>query len=84
MVRGSSQRSEDHNISQGRACRLVGVGTKTVRREAPPDYPDIRQEMQTIATERRRFCYCRVGVMLERKGFRMNHKKFNRIYREEG
>lgn len=40
--------------------------------------------MQKIATERRRFGYRRVGVMLERKGIRMNHKKLYRLYREEG
>ncbi|MDV6331312.1 IS3 family transposase [Asticcacaulis sp. 201] len=40
--------------------------------------------MQKIATERRRFGYRRVGVLLERKGFRTNHKKLYRLYREEG
>ena len=36
----------DHEISQRRACRLVGVDPKTVRRERPPDYAEIRKEMQ--------------------------------------
>ena len=29
-------------ISQRRACRLVGVDPKTVRRERAPDHPEIR------------------------------------------
>ena len=33
---------------------------------------------------RRRFGYRRIGVLLERKGMSMNHKKLYRIYREEG
>ena len=74
----------DYQISQRRACVLVGVDPKTVRRERPPDHAEIREEMREIAAQRRRFGYRRVGVMLERKGHVMNHKKLYRLYREEG
>ena len=40
--------------------------------------------MQEIAGKRRRFGYRRIGVLLERKGMSMNHKKLYRLYREEG
>lgn len=74
----------DHDISQRRASRLVGVDPKTLRRPRPPDNPDIRRAMKKVANDRRRFGYRRVGVMLERKGMVMNHKKLYRIYCEEG
>ena len=74
----------DHPISQRRVCVLIGVDPKTVRREKPPDNPEIRLEMNKIAEKRRRFGYRRIGVMLERKGMIMNDKKLYRIYREEG
>ena len=74
----------DHPISQRRACVLIGVDPKTVRRDRPPDNPEIREEMHKIAEKRRRFGYRRVGIMLERKGMIMNEKKLYRIYREEG
>jgi len=74
----------DHDISQRRACRLVGVDPKTVRRERPPDNPEIREEMKAVAGKRRRFGYRRIGVMLERKGMTMNHKKLYRLYSDEG
>jgi putative transposase len=66
----------DHGISQRQACRLVGVDPKdpkTVQRERPPDRTEIRKEMQEIARKRRRSDYRRIGVVLERKGMRMNH-----------
>lgn len=74
---------QDHDISQRRACRLVGVDPKTVRREHPPDNPEVREEMQAIPSKRRRFGYRRIGVLLERKGMIMNHKKLYRLYTEE-
>lgn len=64
---------ERHDISQRRACRLVSVDPKTVRRERIPDCPEIRQRMREIASERRRFGYRRIGLMLEREGMTMNH-----------
>jgi hypothetical protein len=42
----------DHDISQRRACVLIGVDPKTVRRERPPDNPEIREEMHKIAEKR--------------------------------
>lgn len=40
--------------------------------------------MRAIASERRRFGYRRIGLMLEREGVIMNHKKLRRLYKEEG
>ena len=40
--------------------------------------------MKKVARKRRRFGYRRIGVMLQRKGMTMNHKKLYRLYSEEG
>jgi len=40
--------------------------------------------MRELAAERRRFGYRRIGLMLEREGIVMNHKKLIRLYAEEG
>ena len=39
--------------------------------------------MKAVAAKRRRFGYRRIGVMLERKGMIMNHKKLYRLYTDE-
>lgn len=85
MKRDAARRViESYDISQRRACRLVSVDPKTVRREAVPDNPHIRARMREIAAVRRRFGYRRIGLMLEREGITMNQKKLRRLYTEEG
>ena len=72
-----------HGFSQRRACRLVEVDPKTVRREATADALEVRQRLRELAGERRRFGYRRLGILLAREGMTMNHKKLYRLYRDE-
>ena len=65
----------DHDIPQRRACRLVGVYPKTVRRDRPPDNPEVREQMKAVAAVRRRLGHLRIGVLLQRKGMIMFLKK---------
>jgi putative transposase len=53
---------------------LIGVDPKTVRRERPPDNPEIREEMHKIAEKRRRFGYRREGMIVstQRKLLRLS------------
>ena len=87
-----------HAITQARACRLVSLrretgspnrflillSPKTVRRIQEADNQHIHVKMRVIAEQRRRFGYRRIGLMLEREGITMNHKKLRRIYGEDG
>ncbi len=74
----------EHGFSQRRACRLITVDAKTVRRQAGADSAEIRQRLRELAGERRRFGYRRLGILLGREGMVMNQKKLLRLYREEG
>ncbi len=72
-------------LSERRACRLVGVARSTYqyRGHRDPAAP-LRERLRTLAEQRRRFGYRRLTVLLRREGFRVNHKRVYRLYREEG
>jgi len=74
----------ERGLSQRRACRLIEVDPKTVRRSDRQGDVGLRARLRELAAERRRFGYRRLGILLERDGVRLNHKKLYRLYREEG
>jgi putative transposase len=73
-----------HEMSERRACKLIGCDRMTVRyRSRRPDDPALRERLRALAHERRRFGYRRLLIFLRREGFVVNHKRLFRIYREE-
>jgi putative transposase len=75
---------EQRSYSQRRACGLVGLAPKTYRyRSRRPDDAALRQRLRELATERRRFGYRRLLILLRREGLVVNHKRLFRPYREE-
>ena len=75
---------QEHGVSQRRACEALSVDRSSMRyRSVRPDDASIREAMKKVASERRRFGYRRIHVMLERQGIIMNLKKLRRLYREE-
>lgn len=74
----------EKGYSQRQACKLVGIEPKTCRYVSRrPDDGAIRTRLRTLASERRRFGYRRLHILLARDGLRLNHKRLFRIYREE-
>lgn len=75
---------DKHGVSQRRACFILAVDRSSVRYTSTrPDDAELREAMKKVASERRRFGYRRIHVMLERQGMVMNQKKLRRLYREE-
>lgn len=75
---------EQHGISQRRACDILRIDRSSVRyKSVRPNDAELREAMKKVASERRRFGYRRIHVMLERQGIIMNQKKLRRLYREE-
>lgn len=73
-----------HGVSQRRACEALEVDRSSVRYRTvrAPDV-ELREAMKVVASERRRFGYRRIHVMLQRQGIEMNIKKLRRLYGEE-
>lgn len=74
----------DKGYSQRRACSLVGLDRKSFRYVSRrPDDAVIRRRLRELASERRRFGYRRLHILLRREGIELNHKKLYRLYKEE-
>jgi len=76
---------QTYELSQRRAGRLIGISNSSLRyRSKRADDSSVRAKLRALAAERPRFGYRRLGVMLEREGISINHKRLHRLYREEG
>lgn len=76
---------EKHSVSAARACRTVDLALSSYKYEASKDVeePKIRESLRTHAAHRRRWGYRRLGTLLRRDGYVLNHKRVYRLYREE-
>jgi putative transposase len=76
--------AEEFQMSERQACKLLEVDRSSYRYEPQPrqDGP-LREELVALAKQKPRYGYRRLGVLLERRGWKMNHKKLYRLYREE-
>ena len=71
-------------MSERRACRLVGLHRSTCRYPAKPARDDeLVERLKDLAAKRPRFGYRRLGILLRREGFKINHKRIYRVYREQ-
>ena len=77
-------------VEAGAAVDLGGIGKgfsaerSSMRyRSIRPDDASLRSRLRELASQRRRFGYRRLLVLLRREGTVVNHKKLRRLYREE-
>jgi putative transposase len=75
----------EFECSERRACSLLGVSRATMRYETRRVIaPELIVDLAQIASERPRFGYRRLHVMLKRKGWTVNRKLVLRLVRENG
>ena len=73
-----------YNCSERKACATLSVNRCTARHQPMPvNDAALRARMKEIAEVRRRFGAPRIHVLLRREGLVVNHKRTERIYREE-
>ena len=73
-------------VSERRACRVLGQSRSTQRRQlhVPDDEPRLEREMAALAEQYGRYGYRRVTELLRRRGWKVNHKRTERLWRCEG
>ena len=73
-------------ISERRACQVLGQARSTQRRERhiPDDEARLVAEMVELATHYGRYGYRRITAMLRWEGWKVNHKRVERLWRQEG
>jgi putative transposase len=74
------------NISESRACRVVRQSRSTQRYLArSTDYGErVREKIISLAKKYGRYGYRRITALMRNEGWLVNHKRVQRIWREEG
>ncbi len=77
---------EKLDVSERRACRVLGQSRSTQRRQpcVPDDEPRLVAQMIELASEYGRYGYRRITVLLRNDGWQVNHKRIERLWRREG
>jgi len=73
-------------ISERRACRAIGQPRSTQRHDLkiPDDEERLIGQIVRLATRYGRYGYRRITALLRNDGWRVNHKRVERIWRQEG
>lgn len=91
MVRSEQKRNAveflvgERKTSVSRACQLIAFPQSTHRYSScrPEKDQAIRAALRELAGKHTRFGLPRLQIMMQRNGFLVNHKKLERLYREE-
>ena len=73
-------------VSERRVCRVIDQPRST-QRDTPvirEDENRLKTEIVRLASKYGRYGYRRITALLKREGFQVNHKRVERIWREEG
>jgi putative transposase len=72
-------------LSKRRACMIVNLNRSTSQYKAMPcEDENLRNRMKELAHTHKRYGSPRLHLLLKREGLVINHKRTERIYREEG
>ena len=75
------------SVSERRACRAIGQPRSTQRRPAPvpgTEEEHLRSRLRELARAHSRYGYRRMTTILRREGYCVNHKRIQRLCRDEG
>ena len=73
------------DTSERRTCKTIGLARSTHQYKAVSrDDNDLRLALIRLAKQYGRYGYRKVAELLRMEGWRVNHKKVERLWREEG
>lgn len=73
-----------NTVSVRRACRVMELAESTYRYRSCRSEPEgLRERLVELAAQRPRFGYRRLHILLVREGWGINHKRIQRMYRQE-
>ncbi|MEL6753546.1 MAG: IS3 family transposase, partial [Pseudomonadota bacterium] len=75
------------DTSERRTCRTVGMARSTQQykaRKSEDDDEALRLALVRLAKQYGRYGYRKVAELLRLEGWQVNHKKVERLWREEG
>jgi len=74
------------DVSERRACKTIGISRTTHRYAPREDDFEMRliERMIALAKEYGRYGYRQITGMLVREGWKINHKRIERLWRQEG
>ena len=76
---------ERFQASEGKGCTVLRINRGWHRRQPNRDEQAfLRMRIKEIASVRKRHGYRRIRVLLLREGWKINHKRVYRLYRQEG
>ena len=76
---------KEFDVSIRRSCRIVLLSHAVWYYRKKKDTDEmLRMRIREIAQTRVRYGFWRIYILLRREGFKVNHKKVYRIYKEEG
>lgn len=77
---------DEHKTTERRACRVLAISRSTYRYTPVklPEEDELRSRIIELATNYGRVGYRKVTWMLRNMGYKVNHKRVERIWREEG
>lgn len=75
-----------YGVSERHACAALGVHRSTVRRPSQKrdEEEALTQDIIRLAQQYGRYGYRRITALLRLEGWRINHKRVERIWREQG
>lgn len=75
---------EEFKVSERKACRAISIERASIRYKKRPDKNiDLKNRMTYWSEKRPRYGHPRIHEMILRDGFKVNHKRTERLYYQD-